>query len=117
MEIELGLEQLLGLRTLRDELQDYDREILIEALVEERRMRLMMERYFETVVEDMGGIVCREEAALPQLPQTEEELVAVFGRVPSDEEFEAYMSEQLNAHFEAARMDVDIEAIALGVED
>ena len=117
MDVELGLEQLLGLRILRDELHEYDRDDLIEALVEERQQRLMMARYYESIIEEMGGIVHYEEAALPRLPETEEELVAVFGKVPSDEEVVEYMNDCLEAHFDAARMDVDIEAIVLGTED
>jgi hypothetical protein len=44
-------------------------------------------------------------------------MIATFGHMPSDEELAAYVGERVEACQEAARIDVDIEAIALGMEE
>lgn len=110
----LALEQQLQLRLLRDELSMFSREDLIEIALQERHT-LLVERRWHRIVMDVAGIeVCDPEIEVIPLPQTEEELIEVFGKVPSDSELADFINERL----EAARMDdVDIEAIALGLED
>lgn len=112
-DVRLPLEQELALRCLRDDLTGCSRSELIELLVAERAQLLLERQWFHAVL-DHAGIDGYTEENTPLLPETEEDLVEVFGRVPSDEEFACYVNERL----EAARIDnVDIEAIALGLED
>jgi len=110
----LALEQQLQLRLLRDELAAFSREELIEVVLEERHT-LFVERRWHRIILDAAGIeVCQHEGKFSPLPETEEEMLEIFGRVPSNDELAAFVNERL----EAARMDdVDIEAIALGLED
>lgn len=117
MEIALTLEQRLQLRQLRDELEELNREQLIAAVLEEREDLLLQQRYYVAVLEDAGMRVEPSADICIVLPKTEEELVAVFGHRPSDEELSSYCEERILAHQEAARMDVDIEAIALGLDE
>lgn len=113
-EDTLTLEQHLQLRILEDEIQSCDRQELMRMLLNERYSRLAEQQWFRIVMESAGVETCLEGQQFEPLPQTEDELIAVFGRVPSDEELSAYVNERM----EAARMDdIDIEAIALGLED
>ena len=110
----LPLEQQLQLRLLRDELSVLSREDLIEIALQERHTLLFERRWHQVVMDAAGVEICSPGGEFAPFPQTEEEMVEVFGKVPSDEELAAFMNERL----EAARMDdVDIEAIALGLED
>lgn len=118
MHMELSLEQQLELRLLYDAMANFDREDLIELVMEERTARLIQEQMFREIFDEMGMTATVNVAAAEvHVPQTEEELVAVFGHVPSDEELEEYIQEQLECQGGSATMDVDIEAIALGVEE
>lgn len=116
MEISLSLEQQFSLRKLADELQEMEREELIEMVLEERQARLLQERFFSASMLAEGVDVEIDAAFELALPETEEEMVALFGHVPDDHELGEYIHRQVGAHMEAARMDVDIEAIALGIE-
>lgn len=118
MHMELSLEQQLELRLLYDALYTFDRQDLIEAVMQERTARLIQERMFREIFDEMNLTATVNIAAADiHIPQSEEELVAVFGHVPSDEELEEYIQEQLECQGGSATMDVDIEAIALGVEE
>lgn len=110
----LALEQQLQLRLLRDELSMLSREDLVEIALQERHA-LLVERRWHRIVMDAAGVeVCDSEIEAIPFPQTEEELIEIFGKMPSDSELADFINERL----EAARMDnVDIEAIALGLED
>lgn len=116
-EISLSLEQQFSLRRLAEELQEMGREELIAVVLEERQARLLQERFFSASLAAEGVDVGVDAAFELALPETEEEMIAVFGYVPDDEELGEYIHRQVEAHMEAARMDVDIEAIALGIED
>jgi hypothetical protein len=113
-EDALTLEQALQLRQLQDQLRTCSREELMDMILEAHE-KLLVERHWFRVVMEAAGIETSERGGdFQPLPETEEEVAAVFGRVPSTEELAAYMNERM----EAARMDdVDIEAIALGLED
>lgn len=109
-DVSLSLEQLFHLRQLEDELKDRSRDELLRLFLAERALLLLERQWFTTLLDQCGICVGTMEPS-PLFPETEEELVEVFGRVPSDEELAAYM----NGCLEAARMDdIDIEAIALG---
>lgn len=113
-EDALTLEQSLQLRLLKDEIQDCDRRELMRLLLNERYCRLMEQQWFRVVMEAAGVETCLGSQQFEPLPQSDEELLAVFGRIPDDDELTAYLNERM----EAARMDdIDIEAIALGLED
>ena len=110
----LPLEQLFQLRRLRDQLQGHDREELMEIILQGHERLLIERRWFRMVMEATGIETSESSGEFQLMPETEEELIAVFGGVPSEEELTAYVNERL----EAARIDdVDIEAIALGLED
>lgn len=110
----LTLEQQLQLRLMRDELSAFSREDLIEIALQERHTLFFERRWHQAVMDAAGVETCSPDGEFAPFPRTEEEMVEVFGRVPSNEELAAFMNERL----EAARMDdVDIEAIALGLED
>lgn len=117
MEVDLTLEQRFALRLYRRQLETLSRQELLEHAIEEREARLLLERLHQAQLEDMGVPALEEHWACFSLPETEEELIAVFGRVPSDEDLSVYINERIAAQQAAARMDVDIEAIALGAED
>lgn len=110
----LTLEQRFQLQLLRLELQSYGREELIQLLLEERQM-LMIERcLYRRTLDEMGYDTSPPEGHWVEVPQSEKDLIEIFGKVPSDDELSDYLNERL----EAARMDeIDIEAIALGLED
>lgn len=110
----LTLEQHFQLRQLWSEIQDCSREELMEMVLEERQMLLVERQLYRGAMESLGYETAAPCGEWESLPQSEEELVAVFGRVPSDEELADYLNDRL----EAARIDeIDIEAIALGLED
>lgn len=117
MRLEEGgttLEQSLQLRLLADELRGYSRGDLEEALIEERRIRLVERQWFRVVMEQAGVATSLEQEEGPSLPETPGELSETLGRPLEDGEFEAFINERM----EAARLDdIDIEAIALGRED
>ena len=116
VEINLSLEQSLSLRKLALELEEMSRQELIEAVLEEREQRLLQERFFLASMAAEGIPAEVDDAFELALPETEEDMIAVFGHVPDDEELSDYVNRQIEAHMEAARMDVDIEAIALGLD-
>jgi len=113
-EDSLTLEQLFQLRQLQDRLQGYSREELIGLALQEHEARLVERHWFRVVMEAAGIETCERGGEFQALPETEDEIAEVFGRAPSKEELAAFLDERM----EAARMDdVDIEAIALGLED
>jgi hypothetical protein len=110
----LTLEQQFELRQLQDALQGYSRAELIDIVLQGHETLLVERQWFRIVMEAAGvETSCHSGEFLP-LPETEDEIVEVFGRMPTDEELTAYLNERM----QAARIDdVDIEAIALGLED
>lgn len=114
-ELSLSLEQGFQLRHLRLELEGMSREELIEMVMEEREDFLMQGNYFRQVMRSAGLQVEEPMNLSLALPETEEEMIAQFGHRPSDEEVAALVAERIEACQEAARIDVDIEAIVLGL--
>lgn len=117
METGLTLEQHLQIRLLRQEAQEASRELLIEMLIDERVAALQARREFEVLMVGAGLDVEPEMDLAFVLPETEEEMVAVFGHRPSSEELSDYINDRIGAHLGAATMDVDIEAIALETDE
>jgi hypothetical protein len=117
MDCELSLEERFQLRQLAIELESCCREELIWRVLEEREETLLQGRYYRQALEMMGFELADEADVTLVLPQSEAELVEVFGRRPSDQELEDYCNQRIAEHQEAARMDVDIEAIALELEE
>jgi hypothetical protein len=115
--IELSWEQRFQLQQLRLELANRSREALIEAVLEEREDFLLQSNYYREAMREAGYTVEKEMDLSLALPETEEDMLAHFGHRPSDDEVAALVSERIEACQEAARMDVDIEAIVLGVEE
>jgi vacuolar-type H+-ATPase catalytic subunit A/Vma1 len=115
--IELSLEQQFQLRELRLRLARMSREELIEMVLDEREDFLLQTNYYREMMRDMGMDVSEVADMSLVLPETEEDMIKHFGHVPSDEEVAALISERIEACQEAARMDVDIEAIVLGVDE
>ena len=117
MDCGLTLEEKFQMRQLLEDLQGCDKGELIERVLEEREELLLQGRYYRSALEAMGCEPCEEADVVLVLPQSEEEMVAIFGRKPSDQELADYCNQRIAEHQEAARMDVDIEAIALGLEE
>jgi len=117
MLIDLSLEQRFQLRQLRDEIEDLSQEELIALVIDERRDYLLQGNYLRSVMVEAGIEVEEPMDISLALPETDEEMIATFGHMPSHEELAAYIGERVEACQEAARMDVDIEAIALGLEE
>jgi len=117
MLIDLSLEQRFQLRQLRDEIQDLSQEELVALVIDERRDYLLQGNYLRSVMVEAGIEVEEPMDISLALPETDEEMIAAFGHMPSNEELAAYIGERVEACQEAARMDVDIEAIALGLEE
>jgi hypothetical protein len=117
MDCELSLEEQFQLRQLAIELESYGREELIWRVLEEREETLLQGRYYRQALEAMGFELVSEADVALVLPQSEAELVEVFGRRPSDQELADYCNQRITEHQEAARIDVDIEAIALELEE
>lgn len=117
MDCGLTLEEKFQMRQLLEELQECGKEELIERALEEREELLLQGRYYRQILESMGCELYEEADVALVLPQSDEEMVAVFGRRPTDEELADYCNQRIAEHQEAARMDVDIEAIALGLEE
>lgn len=113
----LSLEQAFQLRQLGLELEEMSRQELIEMVLEEREDFLLQGNYFRSMMKAAGFEVEGAADMSLALPESEEDLVAQFGYVPSNEEVAALINERIEACQEAARMDVDIEAIVLGMED
>lgn len=110
----LTLEQHFQLRQLWSEIQACSREELMHMVLEERQMLLVERQLYRGAMESMGFETAACCGDWVPVPQSEEELIEVFGKIPSDEELADY----LNDHLEAARMEeINIEAIALGLED
>jgi len=116
MDVGLTIEQHLQLRLLREDARNASREQLIEMLVDERAAALLAQREYQIEMTDAGLIAESQMDMAFVLPEAEEELVAVFGYSPSNEELGDYLNERIGSHMDAARMDVDIEAIALEAE-
>lgn len=117
VEICLTLEQRFSLRRLYDSLDGFSIEELKELVIETTEEKMLERGYFLSLMH-MAGVEFEEsEPFEPNVPQTEEEMIAIFGGPPSDEQLSNYINEQIERHMEAARMDVDIEAIALGPEE
>jgi hypothetical protein len=114
-ELSLSMEQEFQLRHLRLQLQEMSREELIAMVIEEREDLLMQGNYFRQIMRDAGMQVEEAMDLSLVLPETEEEMIAQFGHRPSDEEVAALVAERIEACQEAARMDIDIEAIVLGL--
>lgn len=117
MELSLTTEQQFAMRMFALELQELDRDELIAALLSEREDLLLQQQYFKGILEDQGLEICPEMDVTLALPETEEDMVRVFGKVPSENELGEYIERQMEAQFEAARIDVDMEAIVLGLEE
>jgi hypothetical protein len=117
MMIDLNLEQQFQLRQLRDEIEGLSRAELIALVLDERRDYLLQGNYLRSMMVEAGMEVEEPMDIYLALPETEEEMIATFGHMPSNEELAAYVGERVEACQEAARMDVDIEAIALGMEE
>jgi transposase len=117
MLIDLSLEQQFQLRQLRSEIEDLSRAELIALVLEERRDYLLQGNCLRSVMVEAGMEVEEPMDIFLALPETDEEMIATFGHMPSDEELAAYVGERVEACQEAARIDVDIEAIALGMEE
>lgn len=117
MEISLSLEQLFSLRKLELDLEAMSRDELIEMVLDEREQRLVQEQLFSMSMAAEGIPAEVDDVFELALPETEEEMIAVFGHLPDDDELSDYVNRQIEVHLNAARMDVDIEAIALGAED
>lgn len=117
MDVELTLEQCFQLKQLSLELKEMKREELMCMVISEREELLLQQRYFKFVLESAGIAVEEESDISLALPETEEEMLHIFGHIPSEEELCYYVAERVEAHQLAARIDVDIEAIALGLED
>jgi len=113
----LTLEERFQVRLLQMELQGRSREEILERVLEEREEALLQARYYKNALEAMGCELAEEPCMVLTLPQSDEEMMEVFGRRPSDEELADYCNQRIAEHQEAARMDVDIEAIALGLEE
>jgi hypothetical protein len=117
MHCELSLEERFQLRRLALELLPCSREQLIRQVLEEREDALLQGRFYRQALEAMGCELVEEADVELVLPQSEAELMEVFGRRPSDQELADYCNQKILEHQEAARMDVDIEAIALESEE
>jgi hypothetical protein len=115
--MDLTLEQRFCLCQLRLEAGRMSREELVEALLEEREDLLLQRNYYVGRLEMAGVRVEPSSASCIALPDTEEELVEIFGYKPSDAELSVYLEARISEQQEAARMDVDIEAIALGLDE
>lgn len=117
MMIDLSLEQQFQLRQLKGEIENLGRAELIALVLDERRDYLLQGNYLRSVMVEAGLEVQEPMDIYPALPETDEEMIATFGHMPSNEELAAYVGERVEACQEAARIDVDIEAIALGMEE
>lgn len=113
MDLYLTVEELFQLRKLEMQLLQMGREALIERVLEERENKLFQIKYFQGLLENLGLQVEFQEPFEVALPETDEGMIRLFGHLPSDEELSEYIHQQICAHQEGARMDVDIEAIAL----
>lgn len=111
----LSWEQEIQMARLALELRDASREELICRLLETQQELLLQRNEFREALEAEG--IETTPCSSFCFDVTEEELLAVFGREPTEEEFTAYLNQRIQAHQEAARLDVDIEAIALGMEE
>lgn len=114
---DLSLEQRFQLRQLRIDLDGMSRQELIETVLEEREDFLLQGNYFRSMMKAAGFEVEEQADMSLVLPETEEDLVAQFGYVPSNDKVAELINERIEACQEAARMDVDIEAIVLGMEE
>jgi hypothetical protein len=117
MDCSLTLEQKFQLRKLALSLEGMDVRELRGMILETTEELLMQQAYFLGLMSDYGMDVETAEPFCLSLPETEEEMIDLFGRVPTDDELSDYINERIMEHMEAARIDVDIEAIALGLEE
>ena len=115
VDVELSLEECLQLRLLADDLQERCQEELVCMVLELRESMLLQQKAFRWQLLQVGLDIEQEPAAAIVLPDTEEGLVEVFGCVPSDEQVADYVNEMI-VSAEDVLSDVDIEAIALGVD-
>jgi hypothetical protein len=91
MHCELSLEERFQLRRLALELLPCSREQLIRQVLEEREDALLQGRFYRQALEAMGCELVEEADVELVLPQSEAELMKVFGRRPSDQELADYL--------------------------
>ena len=110
MEEGLTLEQAFLLHRMAAEAREMSREELIDALLESWEMRFRLKQNFLLTTREAGYMFKMEERRPLRQPESEEELIELMGRVPTEEEMRDYMREI----WEDATMELDMDEIVLG---
>lgn len=108
-QAKLTTEQQYLLRRVAVEARDLSREELIEALCDCWEARFLQKQIFACSSREAGFAFQIEERFPLQLPETEEDFIAIFGYLPTEEEAQEYL-EELNG---IATMELDMDEIVL----
>lgn len=111
--IQLSPEQRFLLRRVEIEAREMSREGLVNALVSSWEVRFRMKQAFTDASRSAGCNFRIEVGSEMEDPTSEEELLATFGHLPTQEEYERRMRE---IH-EDARMELDMAEIVLAPDD
>lgn len=115
MECELSMEQDWLLRQMKDRLANLSRAELVDLAVGMQATLFAQAENFKARLLEMGVPV---EIHLVQdfdfgIPESEEELVQVFGRRPSEEEVMELTNQRIQAFQDFHGMDIDFSEIAM----
>lgn len=114
MDSGLTMEQAFILRRMRDDLRQASQPQLLELVIGAQAKIYLMAQHFQDVIAE-AGIAAQVQFGDFDcgLPDSEEELVQVFGRNPSNEELERYTEERIQAFQTFHGMDIDFSDIAM----
>ena len=110
MEEGLTMEQRFLLQRLALEAKEMSKEELLHALLESWEMRFHLKQSFLSTTREAGYMFKMEERRPIRQPETEEDLIAAIGHMPTDEEVHDYM----RGMWENATMELDMDEIVLG---
>lgn len=112
-DCELSMEQCLILRRLEIDARQMSRAELVAALCHSWEARFQMKNVVHEFCRCNGIGFRLEETSSLSLPESAEDLVRVFGYVPSEQEAEDYV----RGLVEAATMELDMDEIVLMPDD
>ena len=115
MDDDLTMEEEFLLRRMRDNLQQASQPELLNLLISAQAKIFLLAHHFQEVAAE-AGIAAQIEIVGGVdfgLPDSEAELVQVFGGRPSDEQMERYTEERIQAFQAFHGMDIDFSDIAM----
>lgn len=107
----LSAEQQFLLKKVEMEAEELSKEELIDALVDCWEQRFRLKQVFQEYTREAGISFRLEEARSPYAPESIEDLTAILGYEPTDEEALDYYQEMYESN-----MYIDMDEIVLGTD-